>query len=157
MNTYSLHWRTDTIDLFTLCVLFSHCRSCDNTLDNSFIQSSSYPRAYVRIIYEKQRGKFPWELHGKNKNIQAKEVYYSILNGYRVTKTGNKHAKRNLTDFYFKNIRTLNAVRTQLLDALFLPKEITASTRTEAISEILYTSHIPNASNVICPETMTKV
>ena len=70
---------------------------------------------------------------------------------------GNKHAKRNLTDFYFKKKKKRNVVGTQLLDALFLPKEITASTRTEAISEILYTSHIPNASNVICPETMTKV
>ena len=62
-----------------------------------------------------------------------------------------------MTDFYFKKKKKRNVVRTQLLDALFLPKEITASTRTEAISEILYTSHIPNASNVICPETMTKV
>ena len=100
----------------------------------------------------------PENFMGKTKTYMLKRyIYYSILNGYRVTKTGNKHAKRNLSDFYFKNIRTLNAVRTQSLDALFLPKETTASTRTEAISEILYTSHIPNASNVICPETMTKV
>ena len=97
--------------------------------------------------------KTSWE----KQNIQAKQVYCSILNGSHATKIGNKHDKKKLTDFYFKKKKKRNVVRTQLLDALFLPKEITASTRTEAISEILYTSHIPNASNVICPETMTKV
>lgn len=64
--------------------------------------------------------------------------------------------RRNWPTSTAKRKQKRNVVRTQLVDALFLPKEITASTRTEAISEILYTSHIPNASNVICPETMTK-
>ena len=64
--------------------------------------------------------------------------------------------RRNWPTSTSKRKKKRNVVRTQLVDALFLPKEITASTRIEAISEILYTSHIPNASNVICPETMTK-
>ena len=42
---------------------------------------------------------------------------------------------------------------TQFLDALSFPREMTASTSTEAISDTLYTSHMPKASNVICPET----
>ena len=39
-----------------------------------------------------------WE----KQNIQAKQVYCSILNGSHVIKTGNKHDKKKLTDFYFK-------------------------------------------------------
>ena len=105
----------------------------------------------------KAKGQIPLRTSKEKQNVQAKEVYCSILNGSHATKTGNKHDKKNLTDFYFKKKKKRNVVRTQLLDALFLPKEITASTRTEATSEILYTSQIPNASNVICPETMTKV
>ena len=44
------------IDLFSLYVLFSQYRSCDNTLENCFSQISSYSRAYLRIIYEKTNG-----------------------------------------------------------------------------------------------------
>ena len=44
------------IDLFSLYVLFSQYRSCDNTLENCFSQISSYSRAYLRVIYEKTNG-----------------------------------------------------------------------------------------------------
>ena len=47
------------IDLFTLYVLFSQCRSCKNC----FFEISPYSRAYVHIIYEKTKGKSPWEDH----------------------------------------------------------------------------------------------
>ena len=55
------------------------------------------------------------------------------------------------------NIRELmlDSFFTQFLDALSFPRETTASTSTEAISDNLYTSHIPKASNVICPKTTT--
>ena len=63
------------IHLFSLYVLFSQYRSCDNTLGNRFFQISSYSRAYLRIIYEKTMGQVPpGPLLGKQ-NIQAKEVY----------------------------------------------------------------------------------
>ena len=38
------------IDLFSLYVLFSQYRSCDNTLENCFFQISSDSLAYVRVI-----------------------------------------------------------------------------------------------------------
>ena len=54
------------IDLFSLYVLFSQYRSCDNTLENCFSQISSYSRAYLRIIYEKTNGQvLPGPLLGK--------------------------------------------------------------------------------------------
>ena len=37
---------------FTLYVLFPQCRSCNNTLESSFIQMLSYFCAYVCIIHE---------------------------------------------------------------------------------------------------------
>ena len=37
------------IDLFSLYILFSQYRSCDNTLEDCFFQISSYLRAYVSI------------------------------------------------------------------------------------------------------------
>ena len=64
-----------TTDLFSLYVLFSQYRSCDNTLGNCFFQISFYSLAYVRIIYEKTNGQVPLgPLLGKQ-NKQAKEVY----------------------------------------------------------------------------------
>ena len=63
------------IDLFSLYVLFSQNRSCDNTLENCFFQIPSYSRAYVRIIQEKTKSQVPLgPLLGKQ-NIQPKEVY----------------------------------------------------------------------------------
>ena len=63
------------IHLFSLHVLFSQYRSCDNTLGNRFFQISFYSRAYLRIIYEKTKGQVPLgPLLGKQ-NIQAEEVY----------------------------------------------------------------------------------
>ena len=51
---------------YSLCVLFSQNRSCDNT--------PSYSRVCLRIIYEKRKGQVPLgPLLGKE-NIQAKEV-----------------------------------------------------------------------------------
>ena len=48
----------DSIDLFSLHVLFSHFRPRDATRGNSFFQMSSYARANVRITNEKTKGKF---------------------------------------------------------------------------------------------------
>ena len=48
-----------SIHLFSLYVLFSQCRSCDNTLENCFFQTSSYQRAYLRITYEKTKSQVP--------------------------------------------------------------------------------------------------
>ena len=50
--------RTRT-DLFSLYVLFDQYRSCDDTLEKCFFQISYYSRAYVSIIYEKQKGQIP--------------------------------------------------------------------------------------------------
>ena len=56
-----VYWisRRYEIDLFSLYVLFSQYRSCDNTLKNCVFQISSCSRAYVRIIYEKTKGQVP--------------------------------------------------------------------------------------------------
>ena len=35
-----------TIDLFSLCVLFSRFRPCDDTLENCFLHMSCYAGAY---------------------------------------------------------------------------------------------------------------
>ena len=53
----------NSIDLFSLYILFSHFRPRDVTLGKTFFQMSSYAREYVRITYEKPKGKFPWEHH----------------------------------------------------------------------------------------------
>ena len=65
---------TSLTDLFSLYVLFSQYRSCDNTLENCFFQISSCSRAYVHT--KRQSVKFPCDLRGIQ-NIQAKEVYTS--------------------------------------------------------------------------------
>lgn len=44
------------------CFLFSHCRSCDITPENCFIQISSYSRTYVRI---NNLRKDKWEINPK--------------------------------------------------------------------------------------------
>ena len=59
------------IGLFSLYVLFSRCRSCDNTPENCFFQISSYSRVYVCIIYEKKTGAY-----SPGTSIQANEVYW---------------------------------------------------------------------------------
>ena len=51
---------TYLIDLFSLYVLFSQYRSCDNSLENCFFQISSCSRAYVRT--KRQSVKFPCDL-----------------------------------------------------------------------------------------------
>ena len=55
--------------------MFSQYKSCDNTLENCFFQSTFYSPAYLCIIYEEKKGQVPLgPLLGKQ-NIQAKEVY----------------------------------------------------------------------------------
>ena len=49
----------EAIDLFSLYILFSHFRPRDVTLGKTFFEMSSYAREYVRITYEKTKGKFP--------------------------------------------------------------------------------------------------
>ena len=69
-----------TIALFSLYVLFSYCRSCDNTQGNCFFQILPYSHAYLRMIYEKTKGQFPLgPLLGKQKT-QAKEIYLPTEN-----------------------------------------------------------------------------
>ena len=65
------------MDLFSLYILyvFSQFRARDGIPENCFLQMSSvhvHPRAYVWIINEMSKGKFP-DL-GKQ-SIQAKKVY----------------------------------------------------------------------------------
>ena len=62
------------IDIFSLAVLISQYRSCDNTLQNSFFQILSNSRAYLRITYEKTNSQDLLGPLGKQ-NTQAKEVY----------------------------------------------------------------------------------
>ena len=66
MALYAYTWQvrcTGITDLFSLYILFSQCRSCVVTLESCFFEISSYSRAYVRIIYEKTKGKYLWEHH----------------------------------------------------------------------------------------------
>ena len=60
------------IDLFSLYVLFSQYRSCVNTLENYFFQVLFYSLAYVCIIYEKIRVKFPWDFYWDSKTYKVK-------------------------------------------------------------------------------------
>ena len=60
--------------LVSLYILSSKYRSCDDTLENCFFQSSSCSRPYVRMIYEKTVSNSHGTSIGKQ-NIQAKEVY----------------------------------------------------------------------------------
>ena len=61
------------IYLFSLYVLFSQYRSCDNTLENCFFQITPYPRAYLRIIYEETKGQVLLGPLMRKQNLQAKE------------------------------------------------------------------------------------
>ena len=58
-NTFLNLMGTKPIDLFSLYILFSHFRPRDITVGKTFFQMSSYAREYVRITYEKTKGKFP--------------------------------------------------------------------------------------------------
>ena len=60
---------------FLASVLFSRCRSSDNTPENCSFQISLYAQAYVRIIYEKTLGQIPLGHSLGKQNILAKEVY----------------------------------------------------------------------------------
>ena len=62
---------------FSLYVLLSQYRSCDNTLENCFFQISFYSRAYVSISNKKTKGQDPLGPLLEKQNIQAKEVYYN--------------------------------------------------------------------------------
>ena len=61
---------TSLTDLFSLYVLFSQYRSCDNSLENCFFQISSCSRAYVRT--KRQSVKFPWDLYWEKKTYKLK-------------------------------------------------------------------------------------
>ena len=70
------HHCTTLAPVFSLYILFSQKRSCDNTPKNCFFQISSYSRAFVRIIYEKTKGQVPLEpLLGKQ-SMRVKQVYF---------------------------------------------------------------------------------
>ena len=60
------------IHLFSLYVLLTQCRSCDNNLEDCFLPISSHSRAYVSIIMEKTKGEIPPELHRETKTYQSK-------------------------------------------------------------------------------------
>ena len=60
------------IHLFSLYVLFSQCRSYDNTLEDCFFQIFPHSRAYVSIMMKKTKGEIPPELHRENKTYQPK-------------------------------------------------------------------------------------
>ena len=47
------------IDILSWYVLFSQCRSSDNTPENCFFQILSYSPAYVGINCEKTKGEVP--------------------------------------------------------------------------------------------------
>ena len=57
---------------FSLYVLFSQCRSCDNNLEDCFLPISSRSRAHASIIMKKTKGEIPPELHRENKTYQPK-------------------------------------------------------------------------------------
>ena len=61
------------IDLFSLYILFSQYRSCDNTPENCFFQISFYSRAYVRIIYGKTKDQVPLEPESLGKTKHASQ------------------------------------------------------------------------------------
>lgn len=58
---------------FSLYVLFSQCRSCDNNLEDCFFQIVPHSRAYVSIIMKKTKGEIPPELHWENKTYQPRQ------------------------------------------------------------------------------------
>ena len=60
------------IHLFSLYVLFSQCRSYDNTLEDCFFQIFPHSRAYVSIMMKKTKGEIPPEVHRENKTYQPK-------------------------------------------------------------------------------------
>ena len=63
------------IDVFSLYILFSQCRSCDVTLESCFFEFASCSRAYIRIIYEKTRQTLlgtSHDLHWENKIYKLK-------------------------------------------------------------------------------------
>ena len=64
------------IDLFSLYILFSQYRSCDDTLEKCFFQTLSYSYAYQCTIYEKTKEQIPLSPLLEKQNIQAKEVYW---------------------------------------------------------------------------------
>ena len=68
------------IDLFSLYVLFSQYRSCDNTLENFFFQISSYSLAYLHIM-KRQRVKVPPGTSIGKTKLKVKEVYSFPLHG----------------------------------------------------------------------------
>ena len=96
MSTSEHLGHTFTIALFSLYVLFSYYRSCDNTLENCFFQISSHSRVYLRITYKTTDGQVPLaRLLGKE-NIKAKEVYLQRRSSGGVDYSGDHTRKEGL-------------------------------------------------------------
>ena len=100
----------NVIDLLSLYVLFSQTyRSFDDTLENRFFQILSSSRAYLRVMYEKTKGKVPLgPLLGKQ-NIQAKEVYTlrDLLTHYKALSchiSGRKNGGTRTVSIYLVDI-----------------------------------------------------
>ena len=66
---------TSLTDLFSLYVLFSQYRSCDNTLENCFF--SNFVLFTCICTHKKTKCQVPLGSLGGIQNIQAKEVYTS--------------------------------------------------------------------------------
>ena len=98
---------TILIDLFSLCVLFSHFRPRDATLGNSFFLMSSYARANVRITIEKKQKENSHEgitwCEMEKQNVQAKTVYCRIKLKLGVVLTGCTGA---MVTYHVKNLNT---------------------------------------------------
>lgn len=59
---------TEKIKVSTICMFFFPMISHFSTLENCFYQISSYSKAYVHIIYKRQRGGgLPQDFHQKTK------------------------------------------------------------------------------------------
>ena len=80
-ETTSGFQKTPQIDFFSLYVFFFHFRSLEGTPENCFFLCHS--RAYVYIIYEKTKLKFPWEHNvvwiGKTKHTSYKGLLWRNL------------------------------------------------------------------------------
>ena len=63
---------------FSLYVLFSQCRSCDNNLEDCVFQIFPHSRAYVSIIMKKTKGEIPPELHWGKKRISREKKCESL-------------------------------------------------------------------------------
>ena len=134
----------ESIDLFSLYVLFPHFRPRDATRGNSFFQMSSYAGANLRITNEKQKENshegITWSEMGKQ-NEQAEKVYTDrkkriivwyvckILERFSITFTANGKRQAEIS-------RLPKTREIYLVSAYILPVSHSygASTKTREIS-----------------------